>query len=253
MIEAGRPRSELTPRPGRVRCAHCSMPVRGTVARCWSCGLDPAGDGEPSGPGAVPAIASPGLAHPALLLGAGLVVALALLGGSAVLRPASLGDHGVRNIAARLQGATWGRAEVLGVSASFPALPVRSSIPPGRGLPPVGGYLVATGSGLRTELLVFQLAAARPGADGQAAGADALVDGYASFSASQVLRRAPLVVHGGSGLDAVLRGAGGQVRVRATVVGATGYLMAVTGPDGAFRRFTASFEGARTPVPPVGP
>jgi len=103
------------------------------------------------------------------------------------------------------------------------------------------------------ELLVTEMDGAgtapeRPGA------AEELVAGFTSSVGGSIVQRIPLSITGASGLDALVDSTAGTIRVRAIVVGTTGWLMTVAGPRDAFRRFTSSFLRADSrSVGPLGP
>jgi len=189
--------------------------------------------------------------RPGFLIGSGLLLVLVVLIGSVLLLAPAGNDQGVRGLAARIRGEDWERAGLRGASAEFPAPPIHRIVPIGPGLPNAGDVLSATGAGLRTELLVGEVG------DGSIAGGpaalDSLVTGYAATRHGQVDQRSPSSTAGMPALDAVITTAAGPVRVWATVVGSTGYLMSLMGPPGAFERFTASFQRPSTrSAGPVG-
>lgn len=237
VVDRDRPPS--VSRLSRVRCIHCHMPAGVSQPRCWSCGLDPtaSGDGgaqqEP-----VPQRSKelPRPWHTALLVAAGATLVLvALLGTVLMLDPQDEGQ-GVRGIAARIHGATWPRAQVAGATAEFPARAVRSTVPFEVGPSGTAEALVATAHGVRVELRATPLD--RPMPPGS------LIQAYGAATGQKVRQEAPAPVRHGVAVDAVLDGSGGPSRVRAIVIGASGYLLAVTGPAAAFERFTASFSSS---------
>ena len=220
------------------------MPVDRSLALCWSCGLDPRGAiaaAEPADAGAATP-SQPATVRWRLIAGGLLLVAVVVAGSLALLSPADRSD-GVRGIAARLRGGEWHRAEVRGASADFPAAPVRQAVVPGSALARAGESLVAERDGLRTELLVVDVADAGTLLDGGAV-AEQLAAEYAATAGGRVVRRTPLYLGGAPGLDAVVDGRHVTIRIRATVSGTTAYVMAVTGPQEGFQRFTESFRRA---------
>jgi len=103
------------------------------------------------------------------------------------------------------------------------------------------------------ELLVTEtsLAGAAPERSGSA---EELVAGFTTSVGGRIVQRIPLSMPGASGLDALVDSTAGLARVRAIVVGTTGWLLTVAGPRDAFRRFTSSFLRADSrSVGPLGP
>jgi hypothetical protein len=237
VVARDRPIGALTSRLVRVRCIHCAMPVRGGDDRCWSCDLDPTGALEPTEPqapqpgqAAVPSV----LRRRALFVVEAVLVVLIVAAGS-VLLIAPADGRGVRGLAARLHGDAWGRSGLDGATAEFPVPPVRSTTVarPGAAPAPV---LVASAPGLRVELRAVSVD------ESTGVAVQDVVGAYAADAGLRVVREGPRTVAGGPGWDAVLEDEHGLTRLRAVVVGGRAYVMAVTGPDAAFERFTASFR-----------
>jgi hypothetical protein len=239
-VARARPSDERPARLSRERCGSCAMPVRRGQARCWSCGLDPTAGGAAESRPATGTEAARPRRRRTVVVGGGLVVILAVVLGSVLLLPPADSGQGVRGLAARMRGGAWPRAEVRGASAAFPAPPVHASMPSGPGLPTTGEDLVAKAAGLRIELLAADVGTALPGSSA----ADDLLSAYAAAAGGRVTERREVRVHGHVGVDALLDGVPRPIWVRSMVVGSGGYVLAVTGPQVAFQRFTSSFEPA---------
>ncbi len=250
VVARERPVGAPPTRLNRVRCTHCAMPVRRSEPTCWSCGRDPACPVDPEGC-VPPATDHMGRRWPGqlLLLVGGLALVVVVLLGCVTLLGSPDGTRGVRGLTARIRGEGWQRAEVSGASAEFPAPPDHRTFLTGPGFSKPAEALSAADRGVRTDLVVADMAG--NGMDAPAM-AEELVVAYAAAAGGRVVQRAPFAP-GPAGFDALVEGAGGTVRVRVSMAGTTGYLLAVSGPNGAFERFTSSFQPAPTqPARPHG-
>ena len=232
------PASSGASRLSRVRCVHCSMPAAGSQATCWSCGRDPR---VPTDAGPPPAAAgAAGKAWRDALIVALATLLVLLVAIISVKANDDRSDRGVRGLAARVRGGTWSRATLGSASAQFPTAPARRTLPPAEGTEAPIDALVASASGVRAELRTVPLDGQVEAVDGPAM-IEQLVEGYAASVHGTVGERQPAIVAGEPALDVAIDTPEGLVRVRATIVGTTGYLLAVAGPRQAFERFIGSF------------
>ncbi len=247
--DGGHPPVSVTsaiPRPDRIRCITCGMPVRGGATVCWSCGSDPRSADAPvaaddTGPTVERRPRT--VAGIALRLAGVVVVAALIVGVAVVLLPSRTSP--VRTLADSITGRGWQIATRPQLVVDLPGTATDRRLDASiLGPFDQGSALDATGSGLHA--IVATLHVSPPGAT------LTLTDLSAKFAATNGLRitsSASSVFAGATSLRSEATATSGGRRrawVEAVVIGDHAYVLALTGevalPTTADRdRLLASF------------
>jgi hypothetical protein len=220
------------------------MPVRGSIADCWSCGL-PARDES-----AVPREArkeqqqAPPRARAARFVvgaaGLGVVVALVLVS-VAVLVPTERTST-VRRLVDRIRGDDWHQVATPGFSIDLPAKPVETAWPPGSGHPAPGRTWQATSGNVVATVTSATLPGTAAAIDGQATARD-LLRGVAEERQGTLGTSQAVTVLGAVGADATVTTPGRRLSyVRAVVIAGSAYTLVMEGSRADFRRMADSFR-----------